>query len=300
MNKKAAVLIVILIAVLVFALFYFINNFHVNKVVNIDTGNEYGTIQEAIDANETLNGHTLLVYPGVYHEYVRVTKMLTIKGQSRDETIVERGNMSVIIVLVTASGSTVANLTVRDSMFGIWCRDVKDCSVLDNRVINCTTGIRIDSSNFSALPLLTNCVVKGNEVLNGTLRGIHLYNVRNNTVTDNLIQRIQDVGGSYAAIDVELSSNNTIVHNQLSNNYCGIWLNTGASNNMIYHNNFINNTLQVENWGENTTWDKGSQGNYWSDYNGTDANGDGIGDTPYMIDAENKDRYPLIVPEAFP
>jgi parallel beta-helix repeat protein len=299
MNKKAAVLFVILIAILVFALFYFIINFHVNKVVNIDTGKEYATIQEAIDANETLNGHTLLVYPGVYHEYVKVDKTLTIKGQSRDETIVERGSTSVIIILVTANSSTVANLTVRDSTFGIWCRDVKNCSVLNNKVINCTTGIRRDRSGSSA-PVRTNCLVKDNEVLNGTLRGIHLYNVSDNTVTDNFIQRIEDVGGSYAAIDVELSSNNTIVHNQLSNNYCGIWINIGASSNTVYHNDFINNTLQVKIWGENTTWDDGSRGNYWSDYKGTDANGDGIGDTPYVIAADNKDRYPLMVPEAFP
>lgn len=39
-------------------------------------------------------------------------------------------------------------------------------------------------------------------------------------------------------------------------------------------------------------WDDGKQGNYWSDYNGTDANGDGIGDSPYIIDYLNQDRYP--------
>jgi len=39
-----------------------------------------------------------------------------------------------------------------------------------------------------------------------------------------------------------------------------------------------------------------SGGNYWSDYNGTDDNGDGIGDTPYIIDADNQDKYPLMKP----
>jgi len=41
-------------------------------------------------------------------------------------------------------------------------------------------------------------------------------------------------------------------------------------------------------------WDNGHKGNYWSDYNGTDANHDGTGDTPYIIDTNNTDNYPLM------
>ena len=41
-------------------------------------------------------------------------------------------------------------------------------------------------------------------------------------------------------------------------------------------------------------WDYNVRGNFWSDYNGTDTNGDGIGDTLYVIDVLNYDRFPLI------
>jgi predicted secreted protein len=37
-------------------------------------------------------------------------------------------------------------------------------------------------------------------------------------------------------------------------------------------------------------------GNYWADYNGTDENGDGIGDQPMILNDKNIDYYPLMIP----
>ena len=66
-----------------------------------------------------------------------------------------------------------------------------------------------------------------------------------------------------------------------------------TSNNSFYHNNFLNNGQQVYDsaWDNPevsssvNVWDDGypSGGNYWSDYEGYDLDGDGIGDMPHKI-----------------
>ena len=82
----------------------------------------------------------------------------------------------------------------------------------------------------------------------------------------------------------------------------GIFL-SYSSDNMFYHNNFNGHKRQTWLYGVNqNVWDGGAiiEGNYWSSYNGTDSNGDGIGDTPYIIGSDNTDSYPLIVPWSAP
>jgi len=69
----------------------------------------------------------------------------------------------------------------------------------------------------------------------------------------------------------------------------------------------IDNTIQVYSFESANIWDDGypSGGNYWSDYDGSDLfsgqyqnliRSDGMGDTPYIIDVNNIDRYPLANP----
>jgi hypothetical protein len=43
----------------------------------------------------------------------------------------------------------------------------------------------------------------------------------------------------------------------------------------------------------NNTWSNGDAGNYWSSYNGTDTNHDGVGDTAFVLDENNTDSHPL-------
>jgi nitrous oxidase accessory protein NosD len=96
---------------------------------------------------------------------------------------------------------------------------------------------------------------------------------------------------------------NIFYANHVANNGVGADINPYPENNVtanLYHNNFIGNAHQVAAVQEvpygSDSFDNGKEGNYWSDYTGTDADGDGIGDTPYVIDDKRQDRYPLMAP----
>ncbi len=93
-------------------------------------------------------------------------------------------------------------------------------------------------------------------------------------------------------INLYFSADNVVYGNTITDNYHGIYLVLYSKNNTIYCNNF-NNIYQVSN-DEKNVWDDGNQGNYWSDYAGQDENGDGLGDLPYIIDANNRDAHPLM------
>jgi hypothetical protein len=43
-------------------------------------------------------------------------------------------------------------------------------------------------------------------------------------------------------------------------------------------------------------FDNGTVGNYWAEYRSSDANGDGIYDSPYTLYGNNRDNYPLAEP----
>jgi parallel beta-helix repeat protein len=220
-------------------------------VHNINTGLGYATIQEAINANETLNGHVIFVDAGTYVENVVVNKSISLIGADKFNTVI--------------NGSYIGNV------MNITASNVK------------ITGFNIQKSGT----VYPNCGIYLGEGTTGN-------NVSCNIIINN-----------YIGIQFEHSSNNTLAENNIAYNWCGINLSYSSSN-RIYHNNFINN-IQVKNVDSNNTWDDGypSGGNYWNDYNGTDLYGgpyqnetgsDGIGDTPYAIDANNRDGYPLVVP----
>jgi len=97
---------------------------------------------------------------------------------------------------------------------------------------------------------------------------------------------------------LEGASNLTIRNNDLrSNDGYGIYCDSDLENITFLRNDLADNnngSVQAHDDG-NHTWDDGTRGNWWSDHESTDDDGDGVWDTPYPIDGpgDSKDRFPL-------
>lgn len=154
--------------------------------------------------------------------------------------------------------------------------------VFNNNITQGGYGISVDDSFYNNIY---------NNTLKNNNRGINLFFPGYNTISHNIIIH-NDIG----LRTMLYASFNNITHNYFKYNDIAIKIG-GGQNNLIYYNWME----QSRSWHAEDRdpslqyWDNGSIGNYWDDYDGVDANDDGIGDTPYnkIYASTAQDNYPI-------
>lgn len=173
-------------------------------VHNIDTGLNYATIQEAINA--ATPGNVIYVDNGTYYENVVVNKRVSLIGENKFSTIVDGKSDKVKIgIKITASNVTLSGFTVRTDPGG--------------------TGILVSGKN---------CLISGN-IAKNSYKGISLYYSRDSTVSGNIMRN------NFCGIYVDHSHRCFIsLNNATKNEHNGIWL-SWSSNNEISKNAITDN-----------------------------------------------------------
>lgn len=247
-----------------------------------------------------------------------------------------QGNASGQGIHVEASNVTIRNLEINKFASAVIIFKASNNTITRNRITSNGIGIDLNKAKYNIVEGNTissnndlgiliyddsdyNQIIGNNITSNGDA-GIWCEGT---TPTSDFISVIGNNISDHEKWGVLLRASYgcTVVGNDISKNNCGIELYGDNSHDCIiaenriafneegitlrsqyiseiYHNNFLNNSRHLYESKSMPThiWNNDRQGNYWSDYNGTDANGDGIGDVPYILNSDNVDSYPLMYP----
>lgn len=266
------------------------------------SGNETGISLSNI-SNVTIKNTSIKILG--YGIYLNSTSNCTISGNNIT-------NCTRSIELYKASNfNEIINNSLTNNVFAIYAWNQSNF----NRISDNNIAYNDSPAEIILLKQCQGITISNNRITNNRLDAIRLIQSTNNTIKANNITSnhgygiwLSDQSSSNIIAANELSDNNkgitltsysndnTIIGNNITNNgVYGVYLVQGT-NNAFTHNNFIGNDKQVNVSLPNlpNIWNDELEGNYWSNYTGTDADHDGIGDTAHVLDASNIDNRPLM------
>jgi parallel beta-helix repeat protein len=205
----------------------------------------------------------------------------------------ELNDNTISINLVKTMNLTVENNTCnRNMMYSVFMENCTGIKVVKNECTN-------NSQHSIEVSRSEDCLIENNTCNDNEYKGIQVNEGGNNTIRNNTCKS----NGMFGIL-IQDSERNSIEQNLCeSNGHFGINLEY-SNNNRVVGNSLVNNDGansvydphhgQAQDLEGNNTWNNSTTGNYWSDWNGPDADGNGIVDSPYAINSgESKDYFPL-------
>lgn len=254
-----------------------------------------GVYMKSTDLNSVLNNNLTSNHNGIYISYYSNNTKVSANSIM---------NNTIGIIVVSSNNIISGNILTGNEFTGI-LGGGNNNRFVDNMIIHGTNGITIGYGN--------SCRIDKNTIRNMDGDGIGVVEssfnsiISSNSITDVYIGidlsfngenkiRSNRISNAQYGISLYDSKGNNITENTITNSERGIAVFDQCLHNVVYHNNFLDNAQQafVRESLNGNLWNRSLEGNYWSDYDGTDDNHDGIGEIPYIIDARNLDEHPLV------
>jgi len=224
-------------------------------------GGSFSDFNNVIDINNTVDDKPINYLIGI-----------------EDEIIDNQTDIGVLY-LINCNNVTVRNLEFRKNGHGVFGYNVTESRIENVTALENNYGIQLQDSSGN---FISNNHCSENWV------GILLYDSDYNTVEMNIARNCEK------GISLYNADRNNLEGNTIQSNLFGI-RSYSSNSNEIFHNNLIENINQVDLIHPSfNIWDNSFEGNFWSNYNGSDIDPrDGLGDIPVIIDDSNHDQYPL-------
>jgi parallel beta-helix repeat protein len=174
-------------------------------------------------------------------------------------------------------------------------------------------GCQVDDTPYHNLTVTT---YSGEGWISWGLCGIEMYRCAKSMVVGNRVNNTgRDSIYAFYSVPIDVVGNTlshsnengvclhssreaTISYNRINNTKLSSVCLRSSSSVTLYMNHFGSalNSSTIDN-SRYLQWHNGTHGNFWFEYDGNDTNSDGIGDTPFQIDLENEDPFPLMTVE---
>jgi len=197
-------------------------------------GENYSTIQEAIDAS--VNGDIVFVYEysSPYEENIRINKQISVIGENRDTTIINGVSGQDHVVRISSKNAEINGFTIAGEAGGqdgiVVYPLMEDSSIINNVVKDCSYGILLQATS-------THITISNNLISNNEFEGLIIKESDRNVISSNIIEKNGDFG---IVIDT-ISNQNEIIDNTVQDNFAGLRLTAGSSQNTVSGNNILTN-----------------------------------------------------------
>jgi len=297
------------------------NLFRNNTINCTGIGFKVYSFDNDVDTSNYVNGKPIIYWIDRRDETVPSDAGYVVLSSCENITV-QNLNASGVSIFSTTN-SLIAGNTLSGGQFGIQMIESSNNTITGNSLVCNEFGLELSDCH--------NNEIVANNISNNSYYGLlltnsHYNNLKQNNVANNGFGKGENgygfpyerYSGDFFGVKLLHACNNRFTENNVTeNNQWGIRVLGDQHDNIIYHNNFVDNgagdKIQVSmlppaadaEVANPSIWDNGTSGNYWSDYltrypNASEIGNTGVGNTPFYINENNIDHYPLMEPHIIP